>query len=326
MEILNEINSIRSIMGLPILNEATGPTEIIVKVLDSTLKRLLTDSEKTLIRTFLTSPKKLTGQLGKDFETFIKSVNGAKFIKEVEKEIEKEVSAAKKLNYQSFLDSMKTFKAPSVATKKSIQNIMSSLEKSYPVLFKKNIFGNFVNRDRVDLVYQELVREFEGKTIADLVKKIEKELADANSKLDKIKMPKEKKNYFKKLLTSYGDALKKNTSGTLAKTVLIPPGIAIASTLLYKFFNNWYEQGDIIAGTTATGADIWGSIKKGWYAMKSYPDSPNGLLLYLNDKYGNKDWKKLFNYEKVGDIITLTPKSGGESKSFEHNGRTFIEL
>ena len=68
MEILNEINSIRSIMGLPILNEATGPTEIIVKVLDSTLKRLLTDSEKTLIRTFLTSPKKLTGQLGKDFE------------------------------------------------------------------------------------------------------------------------------------------------------------------------------------------------------------------------------------------------------------------
>ena len=121
--------------------------------------------------------------------------------------------------------------------------------------------------------------------------------------------------------------MKKNTAGTLTKTVIVPPGIAIVLSLLYKFFNNWYEQGDIGAGTAATAADIWGSVKKGWSAMKSYPNNPNGFLLYLKEKYGDRDYKNDFKLTPPGSdkVIIITDKNG-VTKSFKHNGRTYIEL
>jgi hypothetical protein len=322
MEILNEINSIRNIMGLPLLNEGKGVSEIITKLIGGAFKNILKEEEKSLIRTFLTSPKKLVGQLGKDFETFIKSANGIAFIKEIDTEIAKEINPAKKLNGQTFLDSIRNFKAQGgVVTKKLIKTTMEDLAKTYPTLFQKKWYGSFVNQGKIDSITKQVMRDFKGKSAKDIETIIEKKLSDAESKLSKIKNP--KKNTYQKLLKRFREYMIKNPGIGSLKTF----GFGTIVYLFYHLISNTIETGSPISGGMKTGSDIWGDIKKGWYSSKSYPNTPSGLLLYLTDKYGPNDYQTKFKLSPpVGGVVTITPISGGETKSFQHNGKTFIEL
>ena len=328
MEILNEINSIRNIMGLPLLNEGKGVSEIITKLIDGVFKNVLLEQEKSLIRTFLTSPKKMVGQLAKDFELFIKSTHGVAFIKEIDNEIAKEINPAKKLNGQTFLDSIRNFKAQGgVVTKKLIKTTFQDLEKSYPTLFKKKWYGSYVNQGKIDNIQKQLMRDFKGKSAKDIETAIETKLSDANTKLSKIKMPNKRKSAYQKIIKNYTDYIKKNPIKGPLVTLVSVPVIGTAVYLLYGFFENWYDTGSPISAVMSSGTDIWGDIKKGWYSAKPYPNTPSGLLLYLTDKYGPNDYQTKFKLSPpVGGVVTITPISGGETKSFKHNGKTFIEL
>ena len=219
-----------------------------------------------------------------------------------------------------------TFKAPEVVTKQSIENIAASLEKSFPFLFKKDIFGSYVNQSRIDLALNQLKKEFKGKTVQDIESIVDKKLSDANNKLSKSGKNPKKTSYLKKQLNSLGSYLKKNPikgPGVLTGSAVVG---GTAFYLLYEFIMNTYDTGSPISGVIKTAKDIWGDIKTGYYASKSYPNSPSGLTEYLIDKYGDKGYKINFNLSKSGDIVTITPKSGGESKSFKYVKDTFKEL
>jgi hypothetical protein len=328
MEILNEINGIRNIMGLPLLTEDKGVSGIITKLIDGVFKNILIDEEKSLLRTFLTSPKKLTGQLGKDFETFVKSPRGVTFIQEVEGKINTEINPARQLNGQAFLDSIKNFKAEGgVVTKKLIKSTMEDLEKSYPTLFQKKWYGSYVNQGKISSIEKQLFREFKGKSAKDIEASIEVKLSQANDKLSKIKMPQKRKSAYQKIIKNYGDYIKKNPIKGPLVTLGAVPVIGTVVYLLYGFLENWYDTGSPISAVMSSGTDIWGDIKKGWYSAKPYPNTPNGLLLYLTDKYGPNDYQNNFKLSPPsGGVVTITPISGGETKSFQHNGKTFIEL
>jgi hypothetical protein len=328
MEILNEINSIRNIMGLPLLNEGKGVSEIITKLIDGAFKNVLKEEEKSLIRTFLTSPKKLVGKLGKDFERFVISTEGQNFIKEIDSEIAKETNPAKKINGQTFLDSIRNFKAEGgEVTKKLIKTTMQDLEKSYPTLFQKKWYGSYVNQGKISSVEKQLIREFKGKSAKDIETLIEAKLSQAESKLSKIKMPQKRKSAYQKIIKNYGEYIKKNPIKGPLVTLGAVPVIGTVVYLLYGFFENWYDTGSPISAVMSSGTDIWGDIKKGWYSAKPYPNTPNGLLSYLTDKYGPNDYQNNFKLNPpVNGVVTITPISGGETKSFQHNGKTFIEL
>lgn len=325
MEILTEINDIRKMMGLSLINEENVASEIIINLLNKTFKNILKDEEKSLIRKFIASPEKMVGKSGKDFETFIKSENGIKFINEVDKNIIKNpnISAIKKLKAQSLLDSIRNFKSQGgVVTKKLIKNTMEDLEKSYPTLFQKKWYGSFVNQGKIDSITKQVMRDFKGKSAKDIETLIEKKLSDAESKLSKIKNP--KKNTYQKLLKRYREYMIQNPVIGSVKTF----GFGTIVYLLYYIIINSIETGSPISGTIKTGSDVlWGDIKTGYYSSKSYPNTPNGLLLYLTDKYGPNDYQNNFKLNPpVGGVVTITPISGGETKSFKHNGKTFVEL
>jgi len=328
MEILNEINSIRNLMGLSLLNENKGVSEIITKLIDGAFKTILSATEKSLIRTFLTSPKKLTGQLGKDFELFVKSPQGVSFIKEVDDKIATEISPAKQLTAQSYLDGIRAFKAQSgVVTKKLIKTTIQDLEKSYPSLFQKKWYGSYVNQGKIDSIQKQLMRDLKGKSAKDIEATIEAKLLAADKTLTKINMPKKRKSAYQKIIKNYGEYIKKNPIKGPLVTLGSVPVIGTVVYLLYGFFENWYDTGSPISAVMSSGTDIWGDIKKGWYSAKPYPNTPNGLLLYLTDKYGPNDYQNNFKLSPpAGGVVTITPINGGEAKSFEHNGKTFIEL
>jgi hypothetical protein len=107
-KILNEINDMRVKMGLNILTENSillteGAGNMAIKIADKMLFRtVITDVEKALIEKFAKGTLDKTEKLA--FKDFLKSANGAQFIKEFETAIANEANPITKLNAQSYLD------------------------------------------------------------------------------------------------------------------------------------------------------------------------------------------------------------------------------
>jgi hypothetical protein len=328
MKILNEINTIRNIMGLPILNENKLPSEIfeiLSKVLDNTLKNTLKQEEKSLIRAFFKDSKNMVGELGEKFEKFITGPNGVKFIKEMEKGIDKEANPAKRLNMKIYLDSLKEFKnVGGVVTKDVINTTIDLLKKEYSFLFKKNIFGNYVNGNRIKIVKEQIEKEFIGKSAKEIVSQIETKLADAQKMvIDNKSINKDNKSAILKIISWLFTKLKnpKEVKGGIT--------IAIVVYLIYSFIKNYNESGGSVIGAGAgMAADAWGGAKQGYQFAQSYDNNQPQFLKFLNDKYGKRNWMREFNLipPDNNNIIGVEHIGTGDTKYFKHNGRTFIEV
>jgi len=329
--LINEISRIHQVMGVEVINEIAG------RGLSNLLKTVIksfTQNEKNLIKSFFEGT--LSSVNKQELTKLINSAEGDTLITNLETLIKRTDDVLAKQTAEQELKLLKGLKSskgksaisdiPFVKAKQ-IDAVINAIKKDYPELFKKNIFGNYVNDGRIKLITSELKTKFEGKQVKDLVAHVEKQISDANTLLTKIKGNDKKKSYLKNLLSSYGKNLKENTKSTLIKTLVIPPSTAVVASLLYSFIKNWYETGDVIAGAMATGSDIWSSIKKGWDSTKSYENTRSGFINYLNEKYGVRNYKKGFKLTPPGSdgVIKMTDKNG-VTKSFKHNGRTYIEL
>lgn len=322
MELINEINTIKNLMNLNVLNEAAAPwiDEVWTAVKSIFTNFRLSKSSvenfiikgfdenqfKTLKKSILASPN---GQLGVDLKTALTTAKNNLPV----------TSTADRLLIDTRIRQIDNL-IKSIADKKLIKTTIDSLESSYPTLFKKKWYGSYVNQARIDSIQKQLTRDLKGKSAKDIEDIIEKKLSDAESKLSKIKNP--KKNTYQKLLKRYREYMIKNPGIGSLKTF----GFGTIVYLFYHLISNTIETGSPISGGMKTGSDIWGDIKKGWYSSKSYPNTPNGLLTYLTEKYGANDYQNNFKLTRAGDIVTITPINGGETKSFQHNGKTFIEL
>jgi len=328
MEILNEINTIRNIMGLPILNENKLPSEIfeiLSKVLDNTLRNTLKQEEKSLIRAFFKDSKNMVGELGEKFEKFITGPNGVKFIKEMEKGIINEKDPAKRMNMQIYLDSLKEFKnVGGVVTKEVIDETIKLLKQEYSFLFKKNIFGNYVNGNRIKIVKGQIEKEFTGKSAKEIVSQIETKLADAQKMvIDNKSINKDNKSAILKIISWLFSKLRnpKEVKGGIT--------IAIVVYLIYSFIKNYNESGGSVIGAGAgMAADAWGGIKTAYQFAQPYKNNQVDFLNYLNDKYGKRNWTKEFNLipPDNNNIIGVEHIESGDTKYFKHNNRTFVEI
>lgn len=330
MELINEINTIKNLMNLEVLNEAGAGswlddvwmvTKDILKTffnkssLESFIKNGFGAQEfKSLKKAILDSPKR---QLGVELKNSLTTAMN---------NLPQTATAQRLLINTRIKQIDDLITSNPLVTKKLIKNTMVDLEKSYPTLFQKKWYGSYVNQGKISSVEKQLIREFKGKSAKDIELSIESTLSKAESTLSKIKMPQKRKSAYQKIIKNYGEYIKKNPIKGPLVTLGAPPVIGIVVYLLYGFFENWYDTGSPISAVMSSGTDIWGDIKKGWYSAKPYPAGAMGLLSYLNEKYGNKNWKNEFRLDINGNSYIITHLSSGESKSFEHNGKTFIEL
>jgi fido (protein-threonine AMPylation protein) len=327
MELINEINTIKNLMSLKVLNEAAPGawlddvwmvTKDILKTFfnRSSLDKFIKDGFgaqefKPLKKAILDSPNRQLGvELKNSLTTAMNNLP--------------ETATAQRLLIATRIKQIDEL-MKSVVTKKLIKNTIQDLEKSYPNLFQKKWYGSFVNQGKINSITKQVTRDFEGKSAKDIETIIEKKLSDADTKLYNKKGS--KKSGFQKLIKRYREYMIAHPIKGSASTLGGVVGIGTLVYLLYYLISNTIETGSPISGTIKTGSDIWGDIKKGWYSSKPYPNTPNGLLLYLTDKYGPNDYQNNFKLSPpAGGVVTITPINGGEAKSFEHNGKTFIEL
>lgn len=328
MELINEINTIKNLMNLEVLNEAGAGswlddvwmvTKDILKTffnknsLESFIKNGFGAQEfKSLKKAILDSPKRQLGvELKNSLTTAMNNLP--------------QTATAQRLLIDTRIKQIDDLiKSNSVVTKKLVNTTIQDLEKSYPTLFQKKWYGSFVNQGKIDSITKQVMRDFKGKSAKDIESIIEKKLSDADKILSNKKGV--KKSEFQKLIKRYREYMIKNPGMGSAKTLGGVISFSVLVYLLYGLAENVYETESPIAGAIKTGSDIWGDIKKGWYSAKPYPDTPNGLLIYLKEKYGENDYQNNFKLTRAGNIVTITPINGGEGKSFQHNGKTFIEL
>lgn len=327
MELINEINTIKNLMNLNVLNEAAPAAWIdevwmAVKSIFTNFRLTKSSVEKFIIKGFdekefkalkksiLSSPK---GQIGVDLKTALTTAKNNLPV----------TATADRLLIDTRIKQIDNL-IKSIANKKLITTTIDSLESSYPTLFKKKWYGSYVNQTRIDTIQKQVLRDMDGKSAQEIEKIIQKKLSDIDAELLNKRGP--KKSRFQKLTKRYREYMIKHPIKGSFTTLGGVISFSILLYILFGFIVNSYDTSSPISGVSATGADIWGDIKKGWYAAKSYPAGGGGLLLYLNEKYGNKNWINEFRLDINGNIYTITHLSSGESKTFKHNGRTFMEL
>jgi hypothetical protein len=350
-KILNEINDMRVKMGLPILNEnsillseAGVISTLVGKIIGGgVIKNALTPVEKGLLTKFVAGT--LKGTEKSEFNTLINSTKGLSFIKEFENAIASETNLITKQRAQAYLDkNIKpqlnttvggipgTGKPPTTApiinnvttvTKEIIDNSLYSYEKLYPNLFRKGWFWSYVNQSRINGIRQEILRDFQGKDAKGIETIIQDKLSQSENVLQNLKIPNKQKTLLGEELSEFKGEIKRNYPKMGVKIV----GATIISYLLYNFFREWYETGTPIGAAMSLPFTVWGDVKKNFKKYQPHDNTPEGFLKYVIEKYGDKDYKnpKKFKLRNVDGIIRLTPKNG-KTKSFKHNGNTFIEL
>lgn len=325
MELINEINQIKKIMGLTHLNEASGGwLDDLFRATKSLLTKTIKDKNslsyfinegldkvpalKTAIAKTPALGTSLKSQLKLTRDKLLPTDPNFVLIDARIKEID---------------DLLTTSKGK---LKKIIKSTVDSLETSYPNLFKKRWYGSYVNDARIKSIKKQAFTEFKGKSTKDIQTIIESKLSKAESTLEKIKMTNKRKSAYRKIIKDYRNYMKKNPIKGTVTTAASVPVISTFVYLLYSFFENWYDLGGSpIPAAMKTVSGIWGQIKTGWNASKSYPAGAMGLLSYLNEKYGNKNWKNDFRLDINGNSYIITHLSSGESKSFQYKGNTYIE-
>jgi ElaB/YqjD/DUF883 family membrane-anchored ribosome-binding protein len=327
MELINEINIIKNLMNLNVLNEA-APLAWVDEVWMA-VKSIFTNYRlgKSSIENFIIKGFKETefknlkksilesknGQLGVDLKTALTTA----------KNNLPPTATADKLLIETRIKQIDNL-IKSIPTRKFIKTTIKDLETSYPTLFKKKWYGSYANQGRIDVIEKQVLRDIDGKSAKDIESILEKKLSDADTKLYNKKGA--KKSEFQKLIKRYREYMIAHPWKSAGKTLGGVVAFSILVYLLYSFIVNSNETSSPISGTVKTVSDIWGDVKKGWHAAKPYPSGPDGLLLYLNAKYGNKNWKQDCKLDINGNIYIVTYKSSGESKTFKHNGTTFNEL
>lgn len=359
--LLIEMDRIKSMMSInentELLNE--GAIDFILSRLIT--KSIATAEEKLILKFFEKDlSKQITSQADKvAFSKFIKSAEGQTFIKEVEAEIAKLTNPNAQRFAQRSLDRMETaatsWENLGIGSRPSsgrasttpagrasttvgssiakvdvetIENALESFETTFPHLFQKKWYGSFVNRARIDGIRKALIRDYEGQSAKNIEDIIERKLADAESALSRTKkLPIEKKSLLRRQISDLSSYLKKNPiKGTVGIAVV---GGTIAY-LLSEYISEWIETGSPITAATAVPFRVWGDLKSGWNRNKPYDNTPDGLLKYVIEKYGDDDYTNKNKYTLTppnsDGVIKLTRKNGGGTKSFKHNGNTFIEI
>jgi hypothetical protein len=327
MELINEINTIKNLMNLNVLNEAAAAAWVdevwmAVKSIFTNFKLSKSSVENFIIKGFAEKEFKVlkksileskNGEMGKDLITALTTAKNKLPV----------TSTADRLLIDTRIRQIDNL-IKSIANKKLITTTIDSLESSYPTLFKKKWYGSYVNQTRIDTIQKQVLRDMNGKSAQEIEQIIQKKLSDIDAELFKKRGA--KKSGFQKLTKRYREYMIKHPFKGSAKTFGGLVSFSLLVYLLFSYIINSFDTGSPISGVSATGADIWGDLKTGWYAAKSYPAGYKGLLSYLNEKYGNKNWINDFRLDINGNIYTITHLSSGESKTFKHNGRTFIEL
>ena len=291
MELINEINTIKNLMNLNVLNEAAPAAWIdevwmAVKSIFTNFGLAKSSIQKFIIKGFDEKEFKAlkksileskNGQLGVDLKTALTTAKNNLPV----------TSTADRLLIDTRINQIDNL-IKSIVNKKLITTTIDSLESSYPTLFKKKWYGSYVNQGKIDSIQKQLMRDLKGKSVKDIEDTIEAKLLAAEKKLTNINMSKKRKSAYQRIIKTYGEYIKKNPIKGPLVTLGSVPVIGTVVYLLYGFFENWYDTGSPISAVMSSGTDIWGDIKKGWYSSKPYPDTPNGLLTYLTEKYGAK--------------------------------------
>jgi len=327
MELINEINIIKNLMNLNVLNEAAPLAwvdEVWMAVKSIFINFGLSKGtiQKFIIKGFDEKEFKVlkksileskNGQLGVDLKNALTTAKNNLPV----------TATADKLLIETRIKQIDNL-IKTIASKKLIKTTIKDLETSYPTLFKKKWYGSYANQGRIDVIEKQVLRDMDGKSAKDIESILEKKLSDADAKLYNKKGA--KKSGFQKLIKRYREYMIAHPIKGGFKTLGGVVSFSILVYLLYLLIANTYYTDNPVSGTIKTGGDLWGSVVKGWHAAKPYPAGDKGLLLYLNEKYGNKNWINEFRLDINGNIYIITHLSSGESKTFKHDGRTFNEL
>jgi hypothetical protein len=261
MELINEINIIKNLMNLNVLNEA-APLAWVDEVWKA-VKSIFTNYRlgkssienfiikgfketefKNLKKSILESPK---GQLGVDLKTALTTA----------KNNLPPTATADKLLIDTRIKQIDNL-IKSIPTRKFIKTTIKDLETSYPTLFKKKWYGSYANQGRIDVIEKQVLRDIDGKSAKDIESILDKKLSDADTKLYNKKGA--KKSEFQKLIKRYREYMIahpwKGAGKTLSFSVLV--------YLLYSIIANTYYTDNVVSGTIKTGGDLWGSVVKGW--------------------------------------------------------------
>jgi hypothetical protein len=208
----------------------------------------------------------------------------------------------------------------------TIDKALNSFETTYPNLFQKKWYGSYINQARIDGIRDVMIRDFAGKDAKGIEEIIERKLADADVALSRVsKMPPKTKSLLGQQISDLTRYIKKNpVKGTLGVTVI---GGTLAY-LTYSYIMEWVETGSPITAATALPFRVFGDVKSGWNRNKPHDNTPEGFLKYVKGKYGDNDYTNPNKFKltppNADGIIKLTSKDG-KTKSFKHNGNTFIE-
>jgi hypothetical protein len=213
---------------------------------------------------------------------------------------------------------------------KTINKALDNFETTFPNLFQKKWYGSFINQARIDGIRDVMIRDFAGKDAKGIEEIIERKLDDAEKALIKknSNIPPETKSLLGQQISNLRSWFKKTPiKDTLKVLGLVTIGGTLAY-LTYSYIMEWVETGSPITAAMALPFRVFGDAKSGVNRNKPHDNTPEGFLKYVKGKYGDNDYTNPNKFKltppNADGIIKLTSKDG-KTKSFKHNGNTFIE-